>query len=146
MLTSDFVSIIFNFQGMSRRHQEKHPIDIVPSNQQGAVLHRASCHVILVSQACQCLDTSCIASCCEVLHGGCLRRGQIYTHHVSHVTLILLFDEIICSTTSTMLTLPISNEIGLMLPNSFNHLYISLSMQSLNKRIGHIKRSRYAFF
>ena len=29
LLTSDFVSVTLNFQGMSRGHQEKHPDDIV---------------------------------------------------------------------------------------------------------------------
>ena len=29
MLTSEFVSVILDFQGLSRGHQEKHPDDIV---------------------------------------------------------------------------------------------------------------------
>ena len=40
LLTSDFVSVILNFQGMSRQPQEKHPDDIVVNGkQQGAVVH-----------------------------------------------------------------------------------------------------------
>ena len=45
MLTSEFVSVILDFQGMSRGHQEKHPDDIVrnqlPEQRVGKVQNRS---------------------------------------------------------------------------------------------------------
>ena len=48
MPTLDFVSMILNFQGMSREHQEKHPDDMVSNQEQGTVFYMCQCHGIKV--------------------------------------------------------------------------------------------------
>ena len=74
LLTSDFVSVILNFQGMSRQPQEKHPDDIVVNGkQQGAVVH-LSCNSVT--------GLACVAELHNLLPWrplSELRRGQICT-------------------------------------------------------------------
>ena len=83
LLTSDCVFVALDFQGRSKEHHEKHPCDIVVSNQQGTVLHHASCHRILSQASCQCRPY-------YVPLVSDLRRGQIfYVHSYSSASSIL---------------------------------------------------------